>query len=147
MRIWSLHPKYLDSKGLVALWRETLLAKHVLEGKTKGYKNHPQLNRFKNSKYPIDLINQYLGEVYHEALNRNFNFDKEKINWTFKKTKIPVTNKQLVYEVEHLLTKLKKRDYDKYKELITISSFDIHPIFKLVDGEIEDWEIVVSSKD
>jgi len=46
MRIWSLHPKYLDTKGLVALWRDALLARHVLQGKTTGYKNHPQLNRF-----------------------------------------------------------------------------------------------------
>ncbi|HEY5592787.1 MAG TPA: pyrimidine dimer DNA glycosylase/endonuclease V [Paludibacter sp.] len=106
MRIWSLHPKYLDSKGLVALWRETLLAKHVLEGKTKGYKNHPQLNRFKKAKYPLDLINHYLSEVYHEAINRNFNFDKQKINWRFRKFKMPVTTGQLKYEVEHLLSKL-----------------------------------------
>ena len=55
MRIWSLHPRYLDAKGLVAVWRETLLAKHVLEGKTKGYKNHPQLNRFREVKN-IDTI-------------------------------------------------------------------------------------------
>ena len=146
MRIWSLHPKYLDSKGLVALWRETLLAKHVLEGKTKGYKHHPQLNRFRKSKNPIDLINQYLGEVYYEAVNRNFNFDKQKIDWTFKKSMIPVTTGQLNYEVEHLLAKLKKRDYDKYTELKSKSKFDIHPIFKLVVGEIEDWEILADSR-
>lgn len=145
MRIWSLHPKYLDSKGLVALWRETLLAKHVLEGKTKGYKNHPQLNRFKKAKYPLDLINQYLSEVYHEALNRNYNFDKRKINWTFKKSKVPVTTGQVNYEVEHLLYKLEKRDYYKYKELKLKSKFDIHSIFKLVDGEIEEWEILSDS--
>jgi len=71
MRIWSLHPKYLDTKGLVALWRETLLAQHVLEGKTKGYKNHPQLDRFKRSKKPIEVINQYLAGVYAEALTRS----------------------------------------------------------------------------
>jgi carboxyl-terminal processing protease len=29
MRLWSLHPKYLDAQGLVALWREALLAKAV----------------------------------------------------------------------------------------------------------------------
>ncbi len=142
MRIWSLHPKYLDAKGLVALWRETLLAKHVLEGKTKGYKNHPQLQRFKKAKYPLELINQYLSEVYHEALNRNYNFDKRKINWTFKKCKVPVTTGQVNYEVEHLLYKLKKRDYHKYKELKLKSTFDIHSTFKLVDGEIEEWEIL-----
>lgn len=142
MRIWSLHPKYLDTKGLVALWRETLLAKHVLEGKTKGYKNHPQLNRFKKAKYPIDLINQYLSEVYHEAVNRNFDFDKQKINWKFRKNKLSVTTGQVNYEVEHLLNKLKRRDDKKYKELKSKSTFDNHPIFKLVDGETEEWEIL-----
>ena len=146
MRIWSLHPKYLDTKGLVALWRETLLAKHVLEGKTKGYKNHPQLNRFKKAKYPIDLINQYLAGVYDEAINRNFNFDKNKINWTFRKSKVPVTTGQVNYEVEHLLRKLKKRDLEKYKELKSRSDFDIHPIFKPIKGEIEDWEITGDGK-
>lgn len=145
MRIWSLHPKYLDTKGLVALWREALLAKHVLEGKTKGYKNHPQLNRFKKTKYPIDLINQYLSEVYHEAVNRNFNFDKQKIDWTFRKSTVPVTTGQMRYEARHLLIKLEKRDYNKYKELKSILTFDIHPIFKLVDGEIEEWEILAGS--
>jgi hypothetical protein len=58
MRIWSLHPKYLDAKGLVALWRESLLAKQALESKTKGYKNHPQLNRFKNSGNAVGWIFQ-----------------------------------------------------------------------------------------
>jgi len=145
MRIWSLHPKYLDSKGLVALWRETLLAKHVLEGKTKGYKNHPQLNRFKKAKYPLDLINQYLSEVYYEAISRNYNFDKRKINWTFRKGNLLVTTGQVIYEVEHLLIKLKVRDQIKYKELKSKSTFDIHPIFKLVDGEIEEWEIITNS--
>ena len=66
MRIWSVHPKYLDKKGLVALWHETLLAKNVLEGNTKGYKNHSQLTRFKNSKNPLQGINQHLEVVYRE---------------------------------------------------------------------------------
>lgn len=142
MRIWSLHPKYLDTKGLVALWREALLAKHVLEGKTKGYKNHPQLIRFKKSKYPLDLINQYLAEVYHEAKQRNFSFDKEKINWNFKKYNLLVTRGQVNYELEHLFNKLKERDQIKYKELKSKSTFDVHPIFEVVDGEIEEWEVV-----
>ena len=74
MRIWSLHPKYLDAKGLVALWRETLLAKNVLEGKTKGYKNHPQLDRFKTAQEPINAINFYLKAVWLEAVARNYSF-------------------------------------------------------------------------
>ena len=146
MRLWSLHSKYLDFKGLVALWRETLLAKHVLQGKTKGYKNHPQLNRFKKAKKPVDTINQYLSEIYVEASNRNYNFDKQKVNWNFKKSKLTVTLGQLNYEVNHLLNKLKTRDYKKFKELKANSAFESHPLFKLVDGDIEKWEILVDKK-
>ncbi len=34
MRLWTLHPKYLDPRGLVALWREALFAQAVLRGWT-----------------------------------------------------------------------------------------------------------------
>lgn len=91
MRIWSIHPKYLDAKGLVALWRETLLAKKVLEGQTRGYRNHPQLERFKQSENPLDKINHYLSSVYSEALEREYHFDKEKIDWSFETSRINVT--------------------------------------------------------
>jgi len=142
MRIWSLHPKYLDAKGLVALWRETLLAKNILEEKTVGYKNHPQLNRFKQARKPVEAINQYLSEIYLESLKRNYNFDIQKINWHFKKSKLTVTTGQVNYEVEHLLAKLKTRDVNKYEELRSKSTFDIHPLFKLVNGDIEKWELL-----
>ena len=142
MRIWSLHPKYLDTKGLVALWREALLAKHVLEGRTKGYKNHPQLTRFKASATPIETINQYLAEIYKEASARDYNFDKEKINWNFKIRKLSVTTKQLNYEIDHLLNKLKQRDIGKYSELKLKDTFETHPLFELIEGEIEKWEIL-----
>ena len=144
MRIWSLHPKYLDSKGLVALWRETLLEKHVLECKTKGYKNHPQLKRFKAVKNPIEVINQYLSEIYIEASIRNFNFDKQKINWDFTKVKMNVTAGQLNYEVLHLLNKLQARDIKKFEELNANTIFETHPLFQLVDGIIEKWEIIAN---
>ena len=146
MRIWSIHPKYLDTKGLVAVWRETLLAKRVLEGKTKGYKNHPQLDRFKTAKSPIDAINQYLSEIYIESSNRNYNFDKQKVNWNFKRSKLTVTRGQLNYEVKHLLNKLETRDIKKYKELKTISTFENHSLFRVVEGNIEKWENLNSAK-
>ena len=142
MRIWSIHPKYLDSKGLVALWRETLLAKKVLEGKTRGYKNHPQLNRFKENSEPNDSINQYLSEIYQEAKRRGFNFNKEKITWNFKKTKMSVTTGQLKYERQHLLNKLKIRDVIKYNENKSELVFESHPIFKVIKGNIAEWEFV-----
>lgn len=142
MRIWSLHPKYLDAKGLVALWRETLLAKHVLEGKTKGYKNHPQLDRFKEQNNSLDCINCYLSEVYKEATQRGYNFDKSKISWDFKPAKIPVTSGQVAYETKHLLNKLKTREPNRYKEVSSLSTFEPHPIFTIVEGDIETWEVV-----
>ena len=64
MRLWSLHPKYLDTKGLLALWREGLLAQKVLAGKTKGYKNHPQLDRFKAHGSPRKAIGRYLLDIW-----------------------------------------------------------------------------------
>jgi hypothetical protein len=142
MRIWSLHPQYLDAKGLVALWRETLLAKHVLEGKTKGYTNHPQLDRFKAAKKPLDAINHYLSEVYNEAVARGYNFDRSKINWKFKASVISVNNGQVKYESEHLLRKLKVRDPERYKQLKSRKKFHVHPLFTRVKGKIEDWEVL-----
>ena len=146
MRLWSLHPKYLDTKGLVALWRETLLAKHVLEGKTKGYKNHPQLIRFKNTTDPVSAIHQYLETIYDEASSRGYNFNISKFNKNYKPTSIVVTTGQVNYEVEHLLNKLKTRDPEKLHTLLERRIFTIHPIFKRKKGEIEDWEIITDTK-
>jgi Pyrimidine dimer DNA glycosylase len=142
MRLWSLHPKYLDAKGLVAVWRETLLAKHVLENKTKGYKNHPQLDRFKKTERPLDMINQYLSEIYKEASNRNYKFDRNKIDWKFKPGKITVTDGQLEYEIIHLLKKLKTRDPIKFKEVGSMKNHHTLKMFKVIQGGIESWEVI-----
>lgn len=141
MRIWSVHPEYLDTKGIVALWRETLLAKHVLEGKTKGYRNHPQLARFKNHSNPTSAINFYLSTVYNEALKRGYQFDRNKIEWNFIETQMPVNSGQMKYERFHLLEKLKIRDIKKYNELILVEKFQPNPVFYVIEGEIENWEI------
>jgi hypothetical protein len=142
MRIWSIHPKYLDVKGLVALWRETILAKNVLEGKTNGYKNHPQLIRFKNSANPLQGINQYLAAVYKESQIRGFHFNKDKLKIYNEPVTLTVTRKQIEYETQHLLKKLKTRDMERYQRLLNETNIEPHPIFKIIDGEIEVWEIV-----
>lgn len=140
MRIWSIHPKYIDPKGLVALWRETLLAKNVLEGKTIGYRNHPQLIRFKMTQNPLNAINFYLQHVWIEANSRNYNFDETKFMDLENIDLITVNKGQLEFERNHLLKKLIIRDKEKHSELLIVSKLVTHPLFKPIDGEIETWE-------
>ncbi|MGC8479086.1 MAG: pyrimidine dimer DNA glycosylase/endonuclease V [Candidatus Micrarchaeia archaeon] len=144
MRVWSIKLSYLDTIGLLAVWRETLLAKKVLEGKTKGYKNHPQLQRFKELDNPLIGINTYLHYVYLESLSRGYNFSKEKINEKLvdKKIRIKLNNKQLEYEFDLLKSKLKMRDKKLYDKIKDIKRPEAVEIFKVVDGPIESWEMV-----
>ena len=142
MRLWSIHPKYLDTSGLVALWREGLLAQKVLMGKTKGYKNHPQLMRFKNQQDPVLAIANYLFYIYQEAEKRGYNFNKDKIEPGYLdiEIEIAVTEGQLKYEMEHLLKKLLNRDPGKYKEIKNVKTPDAHHSFIIIPGGIADWE-------
>lgn len=146
MRIWFLHPKYLDTKGLVTLWRETLSAKHVLEGKTKGYKNHPQLDRFKNSNNPLDCINSYLAIIHEEATKRQYSFDKDKVDWQFSKQYLTVTRNQLKYEVSHLPGKLQLRDPGKYQDIKKLLSIEPNPLFKVIDCGLRIGKLSISKK-
>lgn len=141
MRIWSIHPAYLDAKGLVALWREGLLAQNVLLGKTRGYKNHPQLNRFKITRDPVAAIAAYLTAVADEADRRGYVFNKSKISNKRMKGKMPVTRGQVKYEFDHLLDKLRARDPDLYRQLKKVDRIKVHPLFAKVRGKVEDWEV------
>lgn len=145
MRIWSLHPCYLDTKGLLALWRESLLAKNVLLNNTKGYKNHPQLIRFKESENPLQSIDYYLSVVHAEAEKRNYKFSKEKFAAIKFVQKIPVTSSQVDFECTHLLNKLTVRDKLKYEELLKEKEILLHPLFYSVKGDIEPWEKIKSN--
>jgi Pyrimidine dimer DNA glycosylase len=140
MRIWTLDPKYLDTKGLLAAWREGLLAQKVLKGETKGYTMHPQLARFKTQKDPVGAIAGYLQYIYQEAERRKYKFDRSKIELKTLTGQIQTTNGQLLYEWKLLKGKLKKRDTEKYEELVKIENPQAHPIFNIVKGQVEDWE-------
>jgi len=146
MRLWSLHPGYLDSKGLVALWREGLLARAVLTGKTKGYTNHPQLTRFKNQDRPVLFLDTYLYHVYTEANKRGYNFNQDKIGVKHTNQHIRVTDGQIQYEMKHLQGKLQRRDLNKYQEnrvLMDLNeTLQANPLFKLIPGDVEPWEKV-----
>jgi hypothetical protein len=140
MRLWSLHPKYLDVKGLNGLWREGIMARNALLGIKKGYFNHPQLERFKKQENSVLFIDTYLLNVYNESITRNYNFNREKFGLNFTDSKIDVTDGQILYEFKHLKRKLKIRDIYKYDELNEIKFPDVNPVFKVVKGDIELWE-------
>lgn len=139
MRLWSLHPKYLDPRGLVALWREGLLAKKVLEGRTKGYKHHPQLERFRASKDPLRSINVFLGYVIAEADKRGYVFNRSKIKPSKSFSRMPVTSGQIKYEANHLNNKLAKRNPQWKKVIRPVLA---NPVFKIIKGRVEKWERV-----
>lgn len=141
MRLWSINPKYLDRQGLVALWRESLLAQAVLMGKTKGYKNHSQLIRFKQQEDPIAAISTYLRWIYVESKNRGYVFDKSKIVSDKSARDMFVTKGQIEFEFNHLIKKLNARNNDLIRNIPLVrDSSDIHRSFVLVDGNIESWE-------
>ena len=142
MRLWSLHPKYLDSKGIVALWREALLAQKVLYGKTKGYRNHPQLDRFKELKKPVSGLATYLQGVLSEAVERGYNFDETKVLDGRIRKKLTVSDGQLMYEWDHLKKKLWERDRKQYMMTKSVDIPEVHSMFQIVTGDIESWEVV-----
>ena len=109
MRLWTLHPRYLDSKGLVAVWREALLAQKVLQGGTRGYTRHPQLDRFRAHKRPVQAIAAFLAGIAEEAELRGYHFDTSKISPRQVRIQMKETRGQLLHEWKHLQAKLRLR--------------------------------------
>jgi hypothetical protein len=142
MRLWSLHPKYLDARGLVALWRESLLAQKVLQGLTVGYRSHPQLRRFQSMARPVAAIATYLEPIHAESLHRGYHFNAQKIAPGRIRRKITVTSGQLEYELDHLRDKLRKRDRARIRQLEGVMIPDAHPLFRVELGPVEEWEAV-----
>ncbi|HVL74794.1 MAG TPA: pyrimidine dimer DNA glycosylase/endonuclease V, partial [Noviherbaspirillum sp.] len=131
-----------DPAGLVALWREGLLAQKVLLGQTKGYRAHPQLMRFAAMPDPVLAIGCYLSEVVAEAGRRGYRFDATKIVRTGPYPVMRVTTGQMAYEWTHLLTKLSLRSPTLHEKRKNIREPDPHPLFAVVPGPVEDWERV-----
>ena len=142
MRLWTLHPRHLDVRGLVALWREALLAQKVLQGATRGYRHHPQLARFRAAADPVAAIATYLAAVHEEAARRGYEFDAGKIVDARLAGAIDETDGQLLYEWEHLKRKLERRDPGWYGACCAVESPAAHPLFRVVPGEVREWERV-----
>jgi hypothetical protein len=147
MRLWSLHPSLLDAKGLVALWREALLAQKVLQGKTSGYRAHPQLQRFQQSSDPLAAISAYLWGIHDEAVQRGYAFDASKIVKRRKRLVLPVSAGQIEFELRHLKAKLRRRDPKRNRTLRHSDHVKTHPLFKVVAGAVESWEMGEGKKE
>ncbi|MGH8178165.1 MAG: pyrimidine dimer DNA glycosylase/endonuclease V [Steroidobacter sp.] len=140
MRLWTLHPKYLDSQGLVALWREALLARAVIRGETKGYRQHAQLHRFQALGAPRSAINAYLASVLLEAQSRGYSFDESKVGPIRTLVRIDCTDSQLLYEWEHLRRKLRARSPACFQHWCDVKSPEAHPLFRITSGPVASWE-------
>lgn len=140
MRLWSLHPVYLDRTGLVALWREGLLAQKVLRGETRGYRHHPQLERFRNSHDPVEAIGSYLLFIAEHAATRGYRFNTSKICKTAPGTVITVPAGQIDYEFSHLMKKLSLRDPAQFTKNSGTAIIRLHPLFRRTRGGIAPWE-------
>lgn len=140
MRLWTLHPRYLDPKGLVALWREALLAQKVLAGGTAGYRRHPQLERFRDHPDPLAMIASYLRGVHTEAVARGYHFDASKIATRRSCGAVEENEGQLLFEWQHLLAKLAVRAPERRRQLLPVAVPDPHPLFRIVPGAKRTWE-------
>jgi hypothetical protein len=140
MRLWTVHPRYLDSKGLVAAWREALLAQKVLAGKTTGYRHHPQLARFQAQADPVATIATFLAGIVGEAKCRGYHFDATKISRRRFTGQIPETSGQLLYEWSHLKAKLRARAPQLASQFRSLKKPEPHPLFRIVAGKVREWE-------
>lgn len=144
MRLWSLHPRYLDWKGLGADWREGLLGQAIILGKTKGWRNHPQMDRFKAHRDPVAAISFYLQEVHREATKRGYNYDYSKIlNPAEEIEPLDLTSGQLRYELALLSERLGRRDPEWLRKIQAEYREDPplpHSLFRAVEGDVEPWE-------
>jgi hypothetical protein len=140
MRLWTIHPQHLDARGLVALWREALLAQKVLQGLTRGYRHHPQLERFRATPQPAAAVASYLVAVHREAQRRGYHFNAGKIGASRWRGRIVETRGQLLYEWGHLQRKLQTRAPDQWHRSRAVVRPAPHPLFRIVPGNVRGWE-------
>ena len=140
MRLWSLHPRYLDAAGLVAVWREGLLARAVLRGATRGYTRHPQLARFRACRRPVTALDTYLAAVCDEAERRGYRFDRGKLGRGRTRRRLAVTRAQVGFEWTHLRGKLRRRAAAHWRLVCAGRRPACHPLFRVVPGPVAVWE-------
>jgi hypothetical protein len=142
VRLWSFHPEQLDAAGLVAAWREALLAQAVLAGRTRGYRRHPQLERFLSCAEPLDAIGEYLRVLHGDSLRRGYRFDASRIDRAAGRPvgRIVVPRGQVEYEWALFRRKAAARDRAAFERIAGIAFPRLHPLFDLVEGGVAGWE-------
>jgi hypothetical protein len=142
VRLWTLHPRYFDAQGLVALWREGLLAQKVLAGQTRGYRHHPQLTRFRETANPLAAIGAYLAGVHAEAAARGYCFEAALVLSSRYEGTLHETKGQLLHEWGHLKAKLRKRSRAWHRVICSEKEPRAHPLFRITRGGVRHWERV-----
>lgn len=140
MRLWTFHPRYLDARGLTALWREALLARAVLRGETRGYRSHPQLERFRTRSNPEGCVDRYLRIVHRESLRRGYRFDGTKLRSAPGRCRIDATEGQVRFEWAHFLAKARLRAPGHFSQIARVELPEANPLFRIVPGPVEPWE-------
>ena len=149
MRLWSLEPSLLDRRGLLACWREALLAQKVLRGRTIGYRNHPQLERFSKCDDPVGMIGRYLHGIADEADRRGYHFYCSLISSPVgdDQAMMSVSRGQPEYELRLLANNVKLRDPEWAHYVLEPAKSKrqtdaTHGLFSATPGPVASWERV-----
>lgn len=149
MRIWSFHPKYLDKQGLSRAINEGIAGNKALRKTGEGYppswEKHSQLERFKTTAIPGIYSQLYLDRLFMIKYNSwmletNQEPFFDDIENPYPKLKVTIG--QLKYEWQRYLKKISKRSPKLYEELKSIELPEPHPLFNIIDGDVESWEKV-----
>jgi hypothetical protein len=88
----------------------------------------------------MSAIAAFLHEIAAEAKRRDYKFDVRKIAGPHGAQKIRETRGQLEFEWAHLQRKLKARAPALARQLRGIDRPQAHPLFRIIAGEVRDWE-------
>lgn len=137
MRLWTIHPSHLDRAGLLACWREGLLARRVRASTVPiGYANHPQLHRWPD----VATLDAYLHGLVDEAEVRGYRFDRTKLGARINTSPIPVSTGQVDFEAGRLVSKMWARG-GRPRAPLSPGAIQVHPIFTIYSSDkVEEWE-------